>query len=726
MTNKDRELLYRVMSLENTRLIFDGIAELHKQIFNGKNGKNLKKRCREAHAKICVFQPDEEIKQRLEKLVEESRDQGGLLLRQNANYSFLSFWEAYFGSADSAEFYQVAYEMILLYDLLQRLVNANDVPDEPHYSRDELPYCYEKLCCYLRKILECDNCFVFHKIGGNGRLICRSPYSKEELINASEFTAEKFSALMERQPKDRVYLTDDIFQITENGELYVIIGLAELDKQREEELVLILQAPKTPESLENNIRPLARILFARERLKEALVMNYEYLLNIRFECSFVQFYNNTTDNSEGLQYPIIMHISDIHMDMLLHSKRDDLLKQMGKSLHDYGPIDLLAISGDLVEAKYSNASQIQENYDCVKVLLREIVTLLWDRGDGRISFDWRRRMLIVPGNHDFAAMNLAKTVFRYRAIAATVPAPGGNKIMAKFAYYLDFMQSFLDAPIDELMLNCINEVREYRCMNTKVLLLNSSVGSTALRTNKVTIDETAVDSLTSSSVWRKEPDDRFYRVCVVHHPPFYKIDYVLDGYDTLEEWKWVGVTVYKTMNSLYMSMKDAIYQLREEKNGHFGSTRRKDRFIREYESMEGDALIRNNLQKAYAKGKTYFTQDAKLLYEYLKRERSFMTEDTANMINRILYDMDTAEDDANTYDKLVKSIDSVDIFLCGHIHADGAIPNIKAGTSKKDRVSIIRKFAYDEWEDDSEKKPHVRIMHPIWEDRGISIETIQY
>lgn len=566
MTNKDRDLLYRVMSLENTRLIFDGIAELHKQLFIGKNGTELKKQCRDTHVKICLFQTDEEIKKRLINLVEESRDQKRRLLRQNANYSFLSFWEAYFGSPYCNEFFQVVSEMILLYDLLQRLVNSNDVPDDPFYSRDELPYCYEKLCCYLRKILECDNCFVFHKIGGTGRLVCRSPYSKEELIHASEFTAERFSALMERQTKECVYLTDDVFQIMENGELYVIIGLAELDKQREEELVLILQAPKTPESLESNIRPLARILFARERLKEALVMQYEYLMNTRFECGFVQFFSNTTSSTDTLRYPVIMHISDIHMDMLLHSRQKELIEQLKNSLNDYGAIDLLAISGDLVEAKYSNASQIQENYDYVKELLREIAAILWDCGDGRISFDWKRRLLIVPGNHDFAAMNLVKTIFRYRAVATSVPGPGGNKIMAKFSYYLDFMQSFLDAPIDELMRHNINEVREYRCMNAKVLLLNSSVGSTAQRTNKVTLDEAAVKSLTESAAWREKTGDHFYRICVVHHPPFHQIDYVLDGYDTVDEWKWIGVNEYRTMNSLYHSMKEAIFELREEKN----------------------------------------------------------------------------------------------------------------------------------------------------------------
>ena len=176
--------------------------------------------------------------------------------------------------------------------------------------------------------------------------------------------------------------------------------------------------------------------------KMHIVGQYEFLLNSRFDCGFVQLFDKEAYDPEYKKYPNIMHISDVHMDMILHSKKRDLIQQMTDSRKNYGRIDLLAISGDLVEANTSNAGQIQENYDYLAELLREIAALLWDRGDGRVSFDWKRRFLMVPGNHDFAAMNLLKTVFQHRAAAASVLISGRNKIMAIFAYYGDVSSSF--------------------------------------------------------------------------------------------------------------------------------------------------------------------------------------------------------------------------------------------------------------------------------------------
>lgn len=151
------------------------------------------------------------------------------------------------------------------------------------------------------------------------------------------------------------------------------------------------------------------------------------------------------------------------------------------------------------------------------------------------------------------------------------------------------------------------------------------------------------------------------------------------------------------------------------------------KFKKEYESMERNHLIQASIQKAYTSGKNYFTKDAQLLYKYFTNTPKVMTEETSNMINRILYDMDTAANDVKTYEELVEDyIDKADVFLCGHIHANGDIPRINVSTANRDRISIIRKFAYDEWEDASEKKPHVRIMHPILENNGISIDIIQY
>ena len=726
MTIEDRDILLRVLCLENTRLIFDGLGELHRQMFDGPEGEALNNKCREAHIKICADTTSEITKEKLGKILEECYDKNNGLLRQNINYSFLSFWKLYFGTSTVKELCEAVMEMLLYYDLLQRLVCPEGVTTKSGFLKDELPYCYEKLCCYIRRILEAKNCFVFRRMSGSAQLVCRSPYSADEIRSSGEFTAKDFSELLERPKTEKEELTDDIFQIKAGDIHYLVIRMAKLDEVRKEELLLVLEDIKESETLKENIRPLAKVLFARDRLKEALTKQYEYLLNLRFDCGFVQFFDGEENRNLRDRYPTIMHISDIHMDLLIHKEMENLSEWLKRNKKNYGKVDLLAISGDLIEARYSNTSQIQENYDFLKDLLREIVAILWDRGDERISFDWKRRIVIVPGNHDFAAVNLFKTVFRNRAVAANVPSLGKNKIMAKFSYYLDFLQNFLDAPIDELMRNHINEVREYRNMNTRVLLLNSSFGATAQRTNKVTLDNGVTRKLTKSAIWHEETDDELYRVCVVHHPPFNSIDYVLDGYDTVDGWKWAGSSVFGSMNSLYGNMIAAIRELEEEKAGHigaFGKEHWKEEFIKEYLSMK-DNSVQESLQKAYSNGKTYFTKDAKTLYEYFCSKDEEMSEDVSNMINRILYDIKTSEHDIETYGKLVNQyMKNVDIFLCGHTHADNELSKVEPNTEPKGRVSVIRKFAFDSWEAADEKKPHLRIIRPQRSPGGILIDV---
>ena len=140
-----------------------------------------------------------------------------------------------------------------------------------------------------------------------------------------------------------------------------------------------------------------------------------------------------------------------------------------------------------------------------------------------------------------------------------------------------------------------------------------------------------------------------------------------------------------------------------------------------------ETSVQASIEKAYTNAKTYFTKDAQLLYMYL--EDGEKTEDIERFINRVVYDKETAERDVRNYRELVKEqIKDADIFLCGHIHADGKLVEINTNTEQEDRVCIIRKFA------DADKikiappeiKPYVRVLRPRWESNGIKIEISQY
>lgn len=92
------------------------------------------------------------------------------------------------------------------------------------------------------------------------------------------------------------------------------------------------------------------------------------------------------------------------------------------------------------------------------------------------------------------------------------------------------MQHFLDAPIDEMINNDLNEVRHYRHLSTKVLLLNSVSGASSLRTNKVSLNDNVLNRLWNQVKSEWSDDENTHRVCLAHHSLEYVPDYVLDSY----------------------------------------------------------------------------------------------------------------------------------------------------------------------------------------------------
>lgn len=675
-----KRIQINTLTLENTRLLYDGISRLCRQIPVEKYDK-----LDNPHANICGMNDFRDwITSQTAKKLARCFDENGQPLYLNTNINFCLFWKFFFGEEGTKPDRRVGIDarkvgdMIMYYDLIQHLVVS-------HVKPDDKPYYYENLCWYISNIMGCDMSYFVQRDSCNApRIICRSGYDYEELRDRRSPKGPEFESLLSAPEKSadhshsggRHLITDDIWYVSVTGgekqeyvtplheRHYVVIRL---DQGRG--LYLLLQYNNDGGPVEDEqvfCKTLTRLLFLREDLTQSLRADFEYLLNLRFDCSFVRFFEAEGKKPES-DCPVIMHIADLHMDDVARH----LINEIDTAFSEYyrgidQKVDLLVLSGDIAEGKEGNASQLQRNYRTAEKILLKIAYKLWARDDKRLPFDWKRRIICVPGNHDFAAMNLVKAAFMQRSLAAGLPHYGENEIVAKFAYYLDFMVQFLDAPIDELIYNNINEVREYRNMGVKLMLLNSSCGATSSRTNKVCLDEASTSRLASSKMWSNcEHMKNPYRICVVHHPPQYTIDYTLDGYDTPPGWDWGEPPKTDNIAFVYKAFRRALLR-KKNANAFLAAYERFDRIDNGIGSLNRDA-VRNNA--------TYFTKDAQILYKYLKKEKNSTQisqhEEINRLYNQAAFNEKMGVSDQREYRASIKKMltsTGIHLFLAGHVH----------------------------------------------------------
>lgn len=272
-----------------------------------------------------------------------------------------------------------------------------------------------------------------------------------------------------------------------------------------------------------------KVLFLRNRLWEALRNDYAELIDYRFDCSYIKSVEENSDNC------LIMHISDVHLqDDDSWSPEGYICKKLCEHIGSLKiSFDLLAITGDIINAS-QNAFEAQAKYYRAGLFLQKIATELWSIKDENASVsilphDWKRRVLIVTGNHDYTAMNELIVETGARKIKSALPTKHSGGTMSKFTYYIEFLVNFLDAPVDELLENDLNEIRDYKYLHLKVALVNTSSKANSLQTNKVRIDEETIIRLINRTHWLEENEQQKH-VILMHHAPTYKINYFDDRY----------------------------------------------------------------------------------------------------------------------------------------------------------------------------------------------------
>ncbi len=534
MKNRKEELR-QYFWIENTRMLYDMMEELcnrtflddgcYRYIYRGEGG--LKKR------QILKDKPNNQIKKLLIECVATINGEKEYLF-QNPLSRYLKYYNEIFGfKIDRSSFEDIS-SCLRYYSILMQLTKGKE-------DDDSLPYEYEDICLTIREMTQCEAVYIVYKVEGeSGSIVSRSGFvfrSDDDLKSRNDEQDEIDELLLDMLNNHKQAVFPCGFE--KNKKNHMIFEF-EIPTQKEEKsaFYVILSGVEKGEEIEKDIA--LKILFMRNRLFNALERDYGKLLSLRFNCEYIKSVREKDDNKKGANeeetfFPTILHLSDSHLSELTESEVKDYINS-DKFLESDCSVDLLAITGDIVNAS-EDASGAEINYKVAESVLRLIAKRLWgiDAGDNTtiLPHDWRRRILIIPGNHDYSSMSDVVVEAESRKIKAAFPASRSSSLMSKFTYYIEFIARFLDVPIDDLVEHELNEIRHYRNLNLRVDMFNSVAQTNALQNNKVGFSE---ERIIKELLDRKKSliDEKTYRIIMMHHSPNYMIDYFDDKYGAIK------------------------------------------------------------------------------------------------------------------------------------------------------------------------------------------------
>ncbi len=572
------------IQVENTRMLYTGMSDLEKRISH------------DIKANLSSKRPAEDFIGVLTKLNDSVRTclrlcynninidyRESYLLYQNLLSNFCRFWhrsssqspyealpQGFGNSASHHNIIQVTY-MLQYFLRIRSLSSIEHIPGKV----SSIPYAYEELCRAICGLSGFDMCYIVFKGEGTfPEIIAQSGYYAPYVEDQKIFSAmeiDRFLLHFKRNGEETYFSRADttrfsqqdtikekfflpcVFCYQEKTTQILILQLAIHDSNHNDNHFYIvlhreddMQINEQAEINETAVLSIARnILFMRCTLLETLTNDYGLLTNFRYDCSYIRPICSDSANF----CTKLLHLSDLHV---REDNIDDLISKAQAFLANHfkeNNVDLLIISGDIADGQDGNASVMEDRYRCVERLLNVIVLSLWKDTMSYLSHDWRRRIVITTGNHDYASMNQYNAALDMRTLISGTPVKAETGTMSKFSYYIHFLIRYLDPPIAELLYHDLNEVRNYRNLNLRLLCLNCSSLTTPYRTNKMGVNADIVSRLTQQTLWTEETSssrnsnlpsnhNSLFRVCVAHYSPKYPLSYFQDSYKTLPGWEW--------------------------------------------------------------------------------------------------------------------------------------------------------------------------------------------
>lgn len=529
-TEKDIENL---AYLENTQVIFSGIRRLTEYYLNKDN--DIKDIC---------------------KNIDDLRSS---IMQSNGTYSIISTHSLFFQFMDL--FFQnnsrkvksitdIYTKMCLYFYTLKNICERSDALDSP--------YAYEELCNYIRDIVRYDECVIICDDNTQRIPIASSSldlrYYESELKNkVIDKLIDKFndnvnsnmSIINSITQKFRITFEEKNIDNPKQDEhefvqsLLINIPITEIDKPKLNiYFVFYSYSPKLLENRSTYFNPnksfsdiiqeenlkindfwdVRNILFLRDRLSFAFGRDIVFLENLTKSRKYVKPLNDSSSK--------VMHISDLHVSS---SNCETIINSIEAINLKFIP-DLLLITGDVAQGSYS-AMSFWDNYRNASKVIRALAKKLWGYtvADSRgirsfIRNDWKKRIVISTGNHDYASMNDLIAENKKRKTLSGKPVSEPSNTLIRHSYFIIFLHDLLGMDIDEIVESDINELINYDMLNISVLNINSNSRVNPYRTNKVRINADAV-----KKIFKSTKEDNFL-LCMMHHTPMYNINYINDVY----------------------------------------------------------------------------------------------------------------------------------------------------------------------------------------------------
>ena len=521
-----RDDIRDVVRLENTRPLYSAVENLHLKF-------------RKDHADLA------DIDKRQAMLSEFCRQELQGTDRHNHPYAaFLKFLK---NDPLPTDVQTTAENLLSLYDALDCL-GSESLPQE------EYPDVFEYLCNSMRTIMGSSVCYLLY-----------SQRNHIELLSTSVFPADMFRGKSSDEQTDRPLTENDFHRIRRHihrvragragaddrnawsiADTVYHLKMKDQDRKDPNLITLVIDFPRYPkdqwkdeflyiifrqdeavpfpdnEKDQKNwdllITKLRNVLFLRNQILEQCAPKLYILMSSQRSYQYVK---RLSPAGEPLR---IMHLTDLHISEYTETPMAQFLEHL-KDLHE--TVDLLVITGDVIQSSNS-AGIMEDRYRQAARFIRQIAARLWSNGEDLVRTDWSKRIIIVPGNHDYATMNELQSMSlpgEPRATGLGYPARKEGGTMVKFAYYIKFLCDLLDLDITELVSNDLNEARRYLRMGLTVYGLNtvSEIGS--LRNNKVSLNLDAALRLVKA----REPRNRF-NLILSHHSPAYVPNYLEDRY----------------------------------------------------------------------------------------------------------------------------------------------------------------------------------------------------
>lgn len=394
-------------------------------------------------------------------------------------------------------------------------------------ERIKSPYKYERICNYMRDITEYDQCRIVCQDNGRVYTLVSSDIFKEyfddDIISERiEEYVYNFENVLKGKGNKTARLINEVVQkynirsSEQKRELLII----KLPLEESKQLNLYIMLYKTisindlvEELIDPDITDIWRVrnlLFMRDHLETVFARDIVMLQDMIHSYEFVSPINGDKTR--------ILHISDMHI-----KGNNEAVKKLINNAKLQTP-DLILITGDVIQGSYA-ATDLEGNYTAAAEVIRHLAKTVWATKDKKyIRSDWKKRIIISTGNHDYASMNELEAENELRTTASGKPSNTMGSTMIKYSYYIHFLHSLLNIDIDEAVKYDLNFFVDYEAMDITVVNINSNSRVNPYRTNKVGINGKAVNAMCNRRDYQKNI------VFMMHHTPIYEIDYVSDAY----------------------------------------------------------------------------------------------------------------------------------------------------------------------------------------------------